>query len=77
MINTVEYPKCKGDTVPAGRTGFELIIRVSRKGASIDCRCMPPVTVVLLKADMVIRSSTHWRECMGQYEADKSCASCL
>jgi hypothetical protein len=39
--------------IPAGRTGFVLIICVSRRGASTDCRCSPPVTVVLLKADMI------------------------
>ena len=52
-------------------------MRVSRNGASIDCRCMPPVTVVLLKADMVVRSSTHWRGCMAWHEAGYLCVSCL
>lgn len=40
--------------VPAGSTGFELTIRVSRKGANTDCFEIPPVTLALLKADMIL-----------------------
>lgn len=40
-------------SIPAGSTGFELIICVSRSGANTDCLEEPPVTVTLLKPDML------------------------
>jgi len=49
-------------SLPAGKTGFELMIWVSRNGASTDRLGGPPVTVVLLKADISAMSGTHWKD---------------
>lgn len=50
-------------TIPAGNTGLELIIWVSRNGAKIDCLGAPPFTIALLKTDMVTGAQKHW--CQG------------
>lgn len=44
--------------LPAGNTGFEPTIWVIRKGASTSCREGPPVTVTLLKFDILLRKET-------------------
>lgn len=61
ISSTSQYEMKQGmaTAVPAGSNGFELMIWVSRNGASTDCLDAPPVTTALLNADMTIGFQDH------------------